>query len=377
MDYRVISGDSHIDMTWMPGDLWIERAPAHLAHAVPRVVETDEGPKWRAEEKELGMFGGLGFLFNRPERGRSLHVDAMFDAGFYEGGPHPTTPELRLRDMAIDGIDAEVVYGVLGIGLLFEDKELTHYVYQVYNEWAADFCKSQPGRWAALACIPNHDPLLAAEEVRRAAKLGLKGVDFAAANAVKPIYHRDWDPLWAAAAECRMPISFHTLGLKPRPMEGDEAETYAAPYEAVRNSMFQLGGVESLGGILASGACERYPDLQFVLGECGISWIPYVLVRLDLSHGDRLGGQALQLENRPSDLWRRNGFSTFQIEATVPDIVPLVGEDNVIWGSDYPHPDGIWPWSQQVIEQDLGRMDEKVRRKITCENAGRLYGFMP
>ena len=45
MDYRVISGDSHIDMTWMPGDLWIERAPAHLAHAVPRVVETDEGPQ--------------------------------------------------------------------------------------------------------------------------------------------------------------------------------------------------------------------------------------------------------------------------------------------------------------------------------------------
>ena len=173
-----------------------------------------------------------------------------------------------------------------------------------------------------------------------------------------------------------MPISFHTLGLKPRQMEGDEAEAYAAPYEAVRNSMFQLGGVESLGGILASGACERYPDLQFVLGECGISWIPYVLVRLDLSHGDRLGGRALQLENRPSDLWRRNGFSTFQIEATVPDIVPLVGEDNVIWGSDYPHPDGIWPWSQQVIEQDLGRMDEKVRRKLTCENAGRLYGFM-
>jgi predicted TIM-barrel fold metal-dependent hydrolase len=53
-----------------------------------------------------------------------------------------------------------------------------------------------------------------------------------------------------------------------------------------------------------------------------------------------------------------------------------VGEDNILWGSDYPHPDGIWPDSARVIEDDLGGLEERVRRKITCQNAGKLYGLL-
>jgi uncharacterized protein len=57
-------------------------------------------------------------------------------------------------------------------------------------------------------------------------------------------------------------------------------------------------------------------------------------------------------------------------------VAHLVGEDNIIWGSDYPHPDGIWPDSLKVIEADLGRLDARAQRKITCENAGKLYGLL-
>ena len=79
---------------------------------------------------------------------------------------------------------------------------------------------------------------------------------------------------------------------------------------------------------------------------------------------------------KPSDLWRRQGYTTFQHESTFADVAHLVGEDNVIWGSDYPHGDGVWPDSMKIIEEDLGALDEKVRRKITCENAGKLYGLL-
>ena len=203
MDYKLISGDSHIDMTWMPGNVFLENAPAQYRDSVPRVVETDSGPHWIAEGKDLGVYGGLGFGFTKPNRGQSKHIDMMYDFGFYEGGPHPSTPELRLKDMEIDGIEAEVIYGILGVGLRFEDQRMTSVVYEIYNSWAADFCNARPGKWAALACIPNHDPNAAAAELRRAADLGLKGADFAVATAVKPIWHRDWDPLWQAASECR------------------------------------------------------------------------------------------------------------------------------------------------------------------------------
>ena len=146
MSYCIISADCHIDMTWMPGDLWVKNAPARFRDLVPQVRQTPDGPRWYAEEKELGVFGGLGFGFDRVQRGFSKHVEKMFEVGFYEGGPHPTTPDLRLKDQDLDGIDAEVMYGILGIGLRMQDRELIQAVYEIYNDWAADFCKSNPRR---------------------------------------------------------------------------------------------------------------------------------------------------------------------------------------------------------------------------------------
>jgi len=114
--------------------------------------------------------------------------------------------------------------------------------------------------------------------------------------------------------------------------------------------------------------------MKFVLGECGASWIPYVLGRMDEEYEDQF--RHLNFSRTPSEYWRRQGYTTFQHETTLAEVAHLVGEDNIIWGSDYPHPDGIWPDSRKVIEADLGRLDVRVRRKITCENAGKLYGLL-
>ena len=88
MEYKLILGDSHIDMTWMPEDVFVENAPAKFRDTVPRVVETDSGPHWFAEGKDLRVYGGLGFGSTRPDRGKSKHIDMMYNAGFYEAVPH-------------------------------------------------------------------------------------------------------------------------------------------------------------------------------------------------------------------------------------------------------------------------------------------------
>ena len=376
MDYKLISGDSHIDMTWMPGNVFLENAPAQYRDSVPRVVETDSGPHWIAEGKDLGVYGGLGFGFTKPNRGQSKHIDMMYDAGFYEGGPHPSTPELRLKDMEIDGIEAEVIYGILGVGLRFEDPRMTSVVYEIYNSWAADFCNARPGKWAALACIPNHDPNAAATELRRAAKLGLKGADFAVATAVKPIWHRDWDPLWQAASECGIPISFHTTGPNVREPNDPEMEReYDLEYRMTKISLFQVCGSEYLASIIFSGACQRFPGLKFVLGECGVTWVPHVINRMDEEYEDRYDQMSGKLPSKPSEYWSRQGYTTYQHEIGLPQFLPMVGEDNVIWGSDYPHPDGIWPESQKWIEEDLAGVSTETRRKLTRDNTSRLYGL--
>ncbi len=379
MEYKVVSADSHVDMTWLPGDLFESQAPNKWKDLVPKVVETPEGPRWVAEEKILGVVGGLGHGFSPPNRGVSKQADRMLDTGFYADGanghPHPTTPELRLKDMELDGIDAEVVYGILATGLRLENRELVSVVYQIYNDWIADFCKTHPGRWAGLACLPNHDAEAAAREVHRAAELDLRGADFDVVTASKELWDRDWDPLWAALEETSMPVSFHVTGPRGFPIRPSTGDDWAdAVYKGIHMTVFQMGAAETLSSIVFSGALDRYPGLKFVLGESGAGWLPYVLERMDREHEDRFR-QQLGLTMEPSDFWRRQGHTTFQTETSGPRMVEMIGEDNILWGSDYPHPDGVWPGSQEAIQRDMGHLDERVRRKITCENTVALYGF--
>ena len=332
MEYNVISGDGHIDLKWLPHELFVSNAPAKWKDRPPHVVETREGKKWVAEEKDLASFSGL-FDMKLPQRGVSNRIDRMYELGFFEGGPHPTTPDLRIGDQEIDGVDAEVIYPILGMNKCLEDPELLRLLYEIYNTWVADFFNANPDRLVALACIPNDDPEIAAGELRRAASLGLKGADFAVSSASKPIWHRAWDPLWAAADECQMPISFHTTGYTARkPSNAQMAREYDLQYRATRVTMNQISGGEFLASIIFSGALERYPGMKFVLGEAGVSWIPYALGRMDQEYEDQF--YHLNFPLKPSEYWHRQGYSTFQNETTVADVAHLVGEDNIVWGSD-------------------------------------------
>ena len=377
MNYKIISGDSHIDLRWLPQDLFVDNVPAKWRDAAPQVSDTEHGKRWFAEGRDLASIplGAVLASMELPKRGVAKRIDRMYEAGFFGGEPHPTDPELRIRDQEIDGVDAEVMYPILGLGSLLEDPELRAEVYRTYNTWVAGFCKADPKRFAALACIPNDDAEIAASELRRAAGLGLKGADFAVSTASRPIWHRHWDPLWAAADECGMPISFHTLGFPSRPpLDEAMAREYATEYRATKLTMAQFAGSEYLASIVFSGALERNPGLKFVLGECGATWIPHVLARMDEEYDDQF--EHLSFSLKPSEYWRRQGYTTYQHDPMIASFVDLVGEDNILWGSDYPHPDGTWPDSLDVIEGDLGSLGATARRKITCENSGRLYGLL-
>jgi predicted TIM-barrel fold metal-dependent hydrolase len=381
MSYRLISGDNHIDLTYCPPDLWSCQAPARWKLLAPRVEELEDGLHWFVEGRDQGMWNGVGPRFLKYERGIFRHIDEMKDSGFTWDSrpgaqPRPTTPELRLADLDRDGLDAEIVYGCLMINELIENVELRAWTNTVYNDWAADFAKrADPDRVFPLAIVPNNDPAAAAAEVRRCAAMGLRGGDLAFKRLVVPLYHRDWDRLWEAAAECHFPISFHSTGFKGlrAPDTPQMEKAYAVEWRLVRSSLFQLDGMEVLVSLLASGACERYPDFKFVLGESGVTWIPYVFDRLDTEYDDR--GRSLGLSMKPSEYFRRQGYTTYQQDQYLEAAIPIVGEDNIIWGADYPHPDCLWPDSRRHLEKNLGGLPEHVRRKITCENVAKLYGL--
>jgi predicted TIM-barrel fold metal-dependent hydrolase len=233
--------------------------------------------------------------------------------------------------------------------------------------------REYPQRFAALACITSHDPSTAAHQLRKAAEWGLRGAEMNVSKMVVPLYYEEWDVLWAASNETQMPISFHTLGLPSRKPDPDRAERYYHVSDGVREVLFQLSGAEFLTSAVYSGACDRFPDFKFVLGECGIGWIPYVIERTDVEYADRLF--QLGLDMKPSDYWHRQGHSTFQQEYVTVDEVERIGVDSIMWGSDYPHPDGVFPDSKKVIEQGLGHLPADIFKKITCDNAAALYRF--
>ncbi len=381
MSYELISGDNHIDLTYCPSELWSDAAPAKWKATAPHCEERDDGLHWIVDGNDKGMWNGVGPGFLKYQKGSFARIDEMRELGFdwdYRRGarPRPTTPELRIADLDRDGLDAEIVYGCLMINEMIGDGEMRLWADQVYNDWVADFAKrADATRVFPLALVPNHDPLAAAAEVRRCAGLGLKGGDLAFKGMSLPLWHHDWDALWAAAAECRFPISFHSTGFKAlrAPDTPEMEKIYFTEYRLVRSALFQLDTMEVLVSLLASGACERHPDFNFVLGESGVTWLPYVFDRLDTEYNDR--ARSLGFELKPSDYFRRQGFVTYQQDKFLEPIVPLIGEDSIIWGADYPHPDCLWPESREILDRNLSGFSPAVRRKITCDNVARLYGL--
>src|SRR5690242_1757191 len=129
MPEKLISGDNHIDLTYLPPDLWSSEAPNKWKLLAPRVEEMDDGLHWFVDAQDKGMWNGIGPGFLPYQKGMFGHIDEMKDLGFewnsHPGAkPRPTTPELRLADLDRDGLSAEVVYGCLMINDLISDAPL-------------------------------------------------------------------------------------------------------------------------------------------------------------------------------------------------------------------------------------------------------------
>jgi predicted TIM-barrel fold metal-dependent hydrolase len=98
-----------------------------------------------------------------------------------------------------------------------------------------------------------------------------------------------------------------------------------------------------------------------------------VFDRLDTEYHDR--ARSLGFKLKPSDYFRRQGYVTYQQDKYLEPIVPLIGEDNIIWGADYPHPDCIWPNSRDTLTKNLASFSDSVQKKIVHDNVARLYGL--
>jgi len=378
MKYRVISADCHIDLIWLPPNLFTANASQALKDRMPYVTDGEKGPEWVSNNgARFGLQNGMGSGGREYIPGQIHRSDRMAAEGLYEDGKKGirrlTDPDLRLKDQDRDGVQAEVLFGILGAGMRLNDAEAATEMMRIYNEWLADFCDTHPERFAGMASIPNHDILAAVAEIERVAKRGsLRGLEVANTLDMKPLYDPDWAPLWRAANGSGLPVHFHTIGSKKPDMDAMPS-LQARQAHAVYITGFQLGMAKILMEIIYGGALEANPGLRVVIAESGIGWIPYLLERMDLEWEEQY--KDLTLTMKPSDYWHRQCKATYQSDEAGVRLLDILGEDNIMWGSDFPHPDGVWPDSQEFIKNQLGGLPAATRNKIICGNAAKLYGF--
>ena len=379
MRYEVISADCHIDLPWLPEDLFTSEARAEFKERMPYVAETEEGRYWVSRSgARFGLRNGMGSAGRRYVPGQIHRSDRMAEQGLYRDGERGirrlTDPDLRLADQDLDGVQGEVLYGILGAAMRLGDNEAADEMMRIYNAWLADFCAVHPERFAGIANIPSHSVDAAVTEVERIAARGaLRGIEVANTHDMAPLFDPSWEPLWAVAEEAGLPLHYHTIGPRMDYDFTNMGHLQRRQAFAVHITSFQLAMSKIIMETIYGGVLEAHPRLKLVIGESGIGWIPYILEHMDLEWEDQF--KDLTLAMKPSDYWHRQCYATYQSDPIGIRLLDILGEDNVMWGSDFPHPDGVWPDSQEFIARELGGVPEATRRKIVCENAAKLYGF--
>jgi len=378
MHYKRISADCHLDMPCMPPELFVENSRRELKERMPYVEDGPDGPHWVARNgADFGLVNGVGPGGAKHVPGQNVRVDIMAAHGLYSdakiGKFRCRDPHLRLKDMEEDGVDAEVIFGILGTASKLNDMEASNEVLRIYNDWLQEFCSHYPDRHIGLACLPYGDIGAAVKEIHRVAKLGLKGLELSCSWDMEPMWHPVWEPLWKAVSDVQLPLHFHTFPSTPRSVreQAPQSSRRAAQFTGVAG--FQMNLINIIAAIIGAGVLERYPNLRVGFGESGIGWIPYALDRMDFEFEDRFRDL---MKLKPSEYWRRQCRATFQFDRIGPKLIDEMGVETLMWGSDYPHPDGVWPESSKYIEEQFAGLPAETVYKITCENAAKFYGLV-
>jgi predicted TIM-barrel fold metal-dependent hydrolase len=368
--YTLISADDHLVE---PPGMFTGRLPRHLADAAPRVVETEEGHEVWSFDGQLFWQVGLNAVVGRP-REDWLVEPTRFD----EMRPGCWDPDARVRDMDLNGVWAAVNFPsqITGFcGRVFaqcSDPELGLAVTRAWNDWLfEEWYGSHPDRFVPLGITYLGDPEQGAEEIRRNAERGFVAVTLPEQPhriGMKPIFSRWWDPILRACAETGTVVCLHvgSTGVVDMPP--------GAPMVPLAATLFGQLSLHACAEWLWSPYPLRYPDLQIVMAEGGIGWVGMLHDRLD-SIVDRSGyGQYFgSTELRPSDLLRRNFWFCSLDDPSTMSTRHVVGVDRILFEADYPHGDGTWPDSQDVVERYWGSFPADEVAMMTHENAARLF----
>lgn len=261
-----------------------------------------------------------------------------------------------LRAMDAQGIDVAVLYPSIGLFVPYLP-ELTPNesadACRSYNEWIADYCAASGGRIFGAGILPIADAARAEKEVAWCADVGLVAMT-ARPNHVfgRNLGDAAYDAAYGAMADRGLVLAPHEgLGLRGHPTIGTDRFQNFAPRHAMSHPMEQMAAMASL---VLDGALERHPGLRVAFLESGTGWLPYWLHRLD-EHQEWLADtECADLSLSASEYFARQCIISSEADdALAASVVAAVGRDHVVWASDFPHPDAVFPDSARDFVSNL------------------------
>lgn len=361
----LISADSHLVE---PPDLFTSRVPTGLRDRAPRTEMSPrpglDGEYWivpestNAEPRPAASFFSAGKTW--------AEMQEAIKTGFSSAPDFVSDPAARLQAQDRDGISAEVMYASVGLALFrVEDDVLRQACFQAFNDWAAEYCGYDQKRLVGCAMIDVDDVQSGASEIERIAKKDLRAAMISGMPLGRTYDSPDYDPLWAAAQECEVPLTLH--------VHTNRKQTHAAGI--IENVTHAINDVrESLAYILFGGVFDRFPRLKIILAEVDVSWIPHFLYRTD--RWAKKTAQGGHLKRLPSDYMRENVWATFLDEGTtIPFTAELYGSDRLLWATDFPHFNSAYPKSAEFAAKSLEALSPDTQQMIAAGNASDLYAL--
>jgi len=364
---RVIDADGHV---MEPRGMWERCITPEFRARAPRI-----GPNARLIVDGISVPRIDGT--NRISPAMSAHFKRRIEESVAQYHAAGYSAESQLQAMDRAGIDIMFLFPTQGLYTAAIDEldpALARAICAAYNDWIVDFSSLDPARLRPVGMlVALHDPAGAVQEARRIAGLGLPAV-FVRPNPIRGRMLDDpaYEPLWGECERLGLAIAVHE-GLGARlPTAGADRFTSFFGAHAASHPMEQM---LAMAALIGGGVLEHHPGLRVAFLESGCGWLPYWLWRLD-EHWEKTAGVEGEpgLPQAPSEYFRRQCWISCEPdEPYIPRVLDLIGEDRLLFASDYPHPDHKWP---ETVERALALpIGDAARRKLLWDNPRAFYGL--
>ncbi|MBM3926648.1 MAG: amidohydrolase [SAR202 cluster bacterium] len=369
--YKIIDADAHF---FEPIDIWDRYIDPEFYNRRPIVTEYDGRARMRYKED--------GVLFTRSKIISGSKRYKTMEQKYGHAWRSWWSLESRLIDMDTFGWDIQVCLATNGfLGSLLSRKDLQYGASLVrgFNNWAHDFCSGAPDRVKFVAALPGGDPGESAKEARRAVdQLGAVSVVIETAAPGRMWHQPDYDPLWQAAIDLDFPISIHgNQSMSGEPASFARYDSMGGPFIALHHAInFSVEDMIAMGHFMLSGILDRYPTLRLSFLEGNAGWVPFWLNRLEKCVEGRqaVTFDAEPLKASPFEYFHRQCFIAADAdEPTLKSTVEHIGDEAVVFNTDYPHADAPNP-SEPVPQMIAQPLPDSSKRKIFWDNSIRLYG---